>query len=432
MMVVVVRSPATADLGAPEETAMRVTRRMAFAGCVLLGLCVLAGLPWARCYGSPNPAQANPQPAAPGQATKTVGIIKAINGGTLTLTPDKGAEVNVVAQESTRVVRIPLGETTLKNATPVQLQDLQPEDRVLVYGKLAEDAKTLNASTIVVMKQSDVAAKQARDLEDWQKRGLGGVVTAVDTANGTITLSQPSLGGSKVIAIHTGKSTIVRRYAPDSFEFEDAKPSTLAEVKAGDQVRARGARSADGSELDAAELVSGNFHNLAGTVISTDTAASTITVLNLATKKPLLVKVKPDSQLHKLPALVAQGIAMRLRGGPSVGQASAGGPGPASNPASGTAPGQTAAGGMAEHAHRNGAPDLQQIIARSPVFSLADLQKGDAVQILSTEGTPAGGVTAIQLVAGVEPILQASPKGGQGMILSPWSLGGGGGDAESQ
>jgi len=411
---------------------MWVARRTAFAPSVLLGLCALALLPSARCYGSPNPAQANQQPAAPGQVTKTVGIIKAINGSTLTLTPDKGAEVNVVAQESTRVVRIPLGETNLKNATPVQFQDLQAEDRILVYGKLAEDAKTLNASTIVVMKQSDVAAKQAHDREDWQKRGIAGVVDAVDAASGTITIPAPSPSAAKTIAIHISKTTTVRRYAPDSFEFEDAKPSTLAEVKAGDQVRARGARSADGRELDAVELVSGNFHNLAGTVISTDTTANTITVLNLATKRPLLVKVKPDSQLHKLPAPVAQGIAMRLRGGPSAGQASAGGPSPASNPASGTAPEQTAAGGMAEHTHRNGAPDLQQIIARSPVFSIADLQKGDAVQILSTEGTPTGGVTAIQLVAGVEPILQASPKGGQGMILSPWSLGGGGGDAESQ
>jgi hypothetical protein len=432
MMVVVVRFQRSADLAAPKETAMRATRRMAFACCVLLGLCALAWLPSARCYGSPSSAQANQQPAAAGQATKTVGIIKAINGSTLTLTPDKGAEVNVVAQESTRVVRIPLGETTLKNATPVQLQDLQPEDRILVYGKLAEDAKTLNASTIVVMKQSDVAAKQAQDLEDWQKRGIAGVADAVDAASGTITIPAPSPSAAKTTTIHVSKTTTVRRYAPDSFEFEDAKPSTLAEVKAGDQVRARGARSADGSELNAVELVSGNFHNLAGTVISTDTTANTITVLNLATKRPLLVKVKPDSQLHKLPAPVAQGIAMRLRGGPSVGQASAGGPSPASNPASGTAPGQTAAGGMAEHTHRNGAPDLQQIIARSPVFSIADLQKGDAVQILSTEGTPTGGVTAIQLVAGVEPILQASPKGGQGMVLSPWSLGGGGGDGESQ
>ena len=292
---------------------MWATRRMAFAACVLLGLCALALLPSAPCYGSSNPAQANQQPAAPGQVTKTVGIIKAINGSTLTLTPDKGAEVNVVAQDSTRVVRIPLGETTLKNATPVQFQDLQAGDRILVYGKLAEDAQTLNASTIVVMKQSDVAAKQAHDREDWQKRGLGGLVTAVDAANGTITISQPSLGGSKVIAIHTTKSTILRRYPPDFAKMEDAKRATLAETKAGDQLQARGARSADGSGLDAEEIVFGTFRNLSGTVISADSAANTITVLDLVTKKPVLVRVTAESQLHKLPTAAVWHIAGHYR-----------------------------------------------------------------------------------------------------------------------
>src|ERR1035441_472592 len=108
MMVAVVRFHRSADLAASKETAMWATRRMAFACCVLLGLCALALLPSARCYGSPNPAQANQPPAAPGQVTKTVGIIKAINGGTLTLTPDKGAEINV-DRKSTRLNSSHLG-----------------------------------------------------------------------------------------------------------------------------------------------------------------------------------------------------------------------------------------------------------------------------------------------------------------------------------
>ena len=36
------------------------------------------------------------------------------------------------------------------------------------------------ASTIVVMKQADVAQKQQHDREDWQKRGTGGIVSAID------------------------------------------------------------------------------------------------------------------------------------------------------------------------------------------------------------------------------------------------------------
>jgi hypothetical protein len=55
---------------------------------------------------------------------------------------------------------------------------------------------------------------------------------------------------------------------------------------------------------------------------------------------------------------------------------------------------------------------------------LADFQKGDAVMIVSTEGTASGGVTAITLLGGVEPILEASPSGGSAILLSPWSIGG--------
>jgi hypothetical protein len=74
-----------------------------------------------------------------------------------------------------------------------------------------------------------------------------------------------------------------------------------------------------------------------------------------------------------------------------------------------------------------GAPDFQQMLSHIPASSLADLHKGDAVVLVSTEGT-AGIGTAIQLVSGVEPILQAAPNAGQAMMLAPWSLGGPPGD----
>ncbi len=64
---------------------------------------------------------------------------------------------------------------------------------------------------------------------------------------------------------------------------------------------------------------------------------------------------------------------------------------------------------------------------RLPASTLADFQKGDAVMVVSTQGTDAGGVTAITMLGGVEAILAAAPAGNaaQAMTLSPWSLGGG-------
>ncbi len=76
-----------------------------------------------------------------------------------------------------------------------------------------------------------------------------------------------------------------------------------------------------------------------------------------------------------------------------------------------------------------GTADLQQMINRMPAAKLADLQKGDAVMIVATEGGANGQSTVITLLGGVEPILEASPKSSASTILSPWSLSSGGGEA---
>ena len=104
------------------------------------------------------------------------------------------------------------------------------------------------------------------------------------------------------IVVHCSKTTVIRRYAPDSVKFDDAKPSTLQEIHPGDQVRARGERSADRTELNAEEIVSGSFRNVAGTVNSVDASSSTLSVQDVLSRKAVLVKVTADSQLrHLLP-----------------------------------------------------------------------------------------------------------------------------------
>jgi hypothetical protein len=64
--------------------------------------------------------------------------------------------------------------------------------------------------------------------------------------------------------------------------------------------------------------------------------------------------------------------------------------------------------------------DLNQLLARLPAASLSDLQKGEAVMIVSTEGSPAQPPIAITLLGGVEPILTAAPAAES--FLTPWSL----------
>ncbi|MGC2890840.1 MAG: DUF5666 domain-containing protein [Candidatus Acidiferrum sp.] len=368
--------------------------------------------------------------AAQTAVARAVGTIKTITGKNIVLTPDTGAEMTIQVEEDARLVRIEPGAKDLKNAAPLQLQDLQPGDRILVRGKMAEDGKTLQAASVIAMKHEDIAAKQAHEREEWQRHGAGGLVGAVDAASGTIKISTNATGAAKEVTIQVSKQTILRRYAPNSVKFDDAKPAPIDQIKVGDQLRARGTRSADGTELAADEVVSGTFRNIAGTISAIDAAAGTLTVMDLVAKKNITVKVGADTQIRKLPPMAAQLIAKRLKGAPadeSAAKNDAAGstPRPAEAAAENRAGGQT--GGRVGGPGGAGRPggggsDIQQMLSRMPAATLAELQKGDAVMIVTTGGTQENEATAITLLAGVEPILEASPKGGASSILTPWTM----------
>ena len=390
-------------------------RWMKIAGLIVLALGMFIGM----ALSSLSQAA---QPQASGTA-KQLGTIKSITGNTILLVPDSGTPVSVLVGDATRIVRIAPGEKDLKNAAPISVRDLQAGDRILVRGKQG-DSNQVTASAIIAMKLSDLESKQQREREDWQKRGVAGLVTAVDSATGTLTISVASLSGKKPVAIHTSKDTVLRRYAPDSVRFDDAQPGTLTQIKPGDQLRARGTRSADGNEFTAEEIVTGAFRNIAGNVASVDASSGTITVLDSATKKTVTVKVTTDSQLRSLPPEMAKRMAMRLAGGTGVGTAG-NGPGAPSGNFSRGAMGEPRQGPDAGAPRRG---DIQQVFNRLPLLSVGEMQKGDTVMLVATEGTGAGAVTAIKLLDGVEPLLAAAPKKGGEMTLSPWSLGGGGGE----
>ena len=166
-------------------------------------------------------------------------------------------------------------------------------------------------------------------------------------------------------------------------------------------------------------------------------------VKDLATKKQVTVKVTPDAQMKRLPEGMAQMLAARLKGGanggamhapqgapggaPAAGGPPAGGAPPAGMPPAGGVPPpgapQRASGGGQGSRMGNGNGDPQQMLSRAPDIQLSDLKKGDAVMLVSTEG--ASDVSAVTLLAGVEPLLE-SPAASQN-LLSNWSMGGGGG-----
>jgi co-chaperonin GroES (HSP10) len=369
------------------------------------------------------------------QAQRYVGAIKAITDTGISLVSDSGQDVQITFLDATRILRVAPGEKDLKNATPLQKQDLQVGDRVLVRGKPGADAHSVTAGAVVVMKRADVAAKQQQDLGDWLKRGVGGLVTALNPSTGDITLSTGSFGGTKTVTVHTIKSTVLRRYAPNSVKFDDAKVAPIDQIKVGDQLRARGSKSADGAALDAEEIVSGTFRNLAGQIVSLDAADNTLALKDSISKQTVVVRVTQDAQLRKLPPEFAQRIAARLKaaaaGGIPGAAATTGGSGEnarerESEPSAGMGSGGSGSG---RGFRGSGPPDIQQILSRIPPAHLSDLQKGDVVMIVSTEGDSAGTVNAITMLAGVEPILTAAPNATQAMMLSPWTLGSGNAEA---
>lgn len=354
-------------------------------------------------------------------ATRSIGAIESISGNTIVMKTDAGVESNIAVSDSTKILRIEPGQKTLSSATVIHLADLQVGDRVLITGQPSSDGKSLDAARIVVMKKTDLEAKQQQEREAWQ-HGVGGLVKSTDASTGTIVIDVSSLGTTAPVTIHTTKDTALRRYAPDSVKFDEAKPAPIEQIRPGDQLRARGTRSSDGAQFDAQEIVSGSFRNIAGTIADIDPATNTIRVNDLIAKKPVLVKLTSHSEVRQLPEMMARFIAARLHGGQA---ASAGGDRGAAQqnrpPASSQGqPQRFQRGGGA----RGPSGDWQQMLNRLPAAKISDLQKGEAVMIVSTEGSQSGEVTAITMLGGVEPILEAAPKGQQAMTLSPWSLSG--------
>jgi len=372
-----------------------------------------------------------PNPAAPAKLAPALGTIKSISSNSLVLTTDSGSEVHVQLPADVKVVRVPPGSKDLKEATPMQTSDLQVGDRVLVQMKPSEDANSPIAVRVVAMKKADITEKQAKEREEWQRHGIGGLVKSVDSATGAITVGTLSATGPKDVVVRVTSATILRRYAPGSIKFDDAKTAPIGEIRVGDQLRARGSRGAEGRDFSAEEVVSGSFRNIGGTVTAVDASSGTLTVNDIASKKQIELKVTADSQLRKLPPMIAQRIAARLKGEPSASAASAPGQPPAgAAPPSGSANPYGGPAASSGGPGRSGGGDMQQMLSRLPASPLSDFQKGDAVMIVATSGQPGAPATVITLLGGAEAILQSSAQGQAASILSPWTLNqGGGGDA---
>lgn len=335
------------------------------------------------------------------------GDVTALDASKIVLQTKDGS-LNISLSDKTEFKRVPAENPSLKAAVPATFSDISLGDKLVVSGIYGSDKSTLPARTVYIMSKSDIAQKQAKESEAWRTRGIAGKVTAIDQLAGKITVEQRGLMGSTNIVVTPKTDVKYLRYAPDSVKYSEAKPSSIAEIKPGDMVRALGDKGPDGTTFAAEEIVSGAFQTRAGKVKTVDVANNQIVVTDLQTDKDLTIAVIPSSILKKFPEEMANRMA-QFQGGGQGGFRPGGGQGsPAGPPAGGGRP--EGGGGQGRPGFGGGARGggIDDMLDRFPTITAADLKVGDVIAVSSTKNGDLDRITAIKLVSGVEPFLRAA------------------------
>jgi hypothetical protein len=329
----------------------------------------------------------------------------------------KDGDLDVVLSGTTEFKRVPPENPILKAAVAATITDVLVGDKLMVTGVFGDDKKSLPARAVYIMSKSDIAQKQAKETERWATRGITGRVTAVNTSAGQITIDVRGMMNSTSVVVSPKSEIIYKRYAPNSVRYDEAKESSIADIKVGDMLRAVGDRGADNITFTAEEVLTGAFQTVAGTVKSIDAEKGEIVVTDMATEKDSIIKVTASSQLKRFPEDMATRMAGSSGGGIAPGGPGgqggirpAGGGRPGGQPGAGGQPGQggqPGPGGMRTGggAGRNGIDDMFE---RLPAIGVSDLKVGDVIAVSSSKGNDASSVTAIKLVAGVEPFVKAA------------------------
>jgi hypothetical protein len=356
-------------------------------------------------------------------AKHAIGEIKSIDAAAkqLTIKTDAGSVVTVTLSDKTTYKKLAPGEKSLTNATDLTFADLGEGDRVMARGTVSDDRKSVPALQVIVMTKGDLARKQEAERLEWRRRGILGVITALKPDTHEITISNRTMAGTQAVVIPVSDKTEMRRYAPDSIRFADAKPSNFSELKVGDQLRALGDRTEDPLRFNPQKVVTGAFRTVGGVVSSVDPATGEIHIKELEKKTPLTIVIKQDAVLRRFPSEMGM---MGGMGRPGGGAPGGGGAAPAGGGAQAQ---QRPAGGGPGGGGRPGF-NINDMLERLPTISIADVKVGDTIIVSSTQGVDPTRLTAISLVAGADTLLaMLAPRPAAGQAPNPAAgLGGSG------
>ncbi len=393
----------------------------AFFFAVAIGLITV--LVSSATFTGQTPAPQGNDPAI--TAKHAIGEVKTIDSVAkqLTIKTDAGSVVTVSLSDKTTYKRLAPGEQSLTNAADIALADVGEGDRVWARGNVSEDRKSLPAAMIVLMTKGDLAKKQEAERAEWRRRGILGVITVLKPDTKEITITNRTMAGTQTVVLPISDKTEMRRYAPDSIKFGDAKPSTFSDLKVGDQLRALGDRGADPLRFNPQKVVTGSFRTVAGVVTAVDPATGEIKINELEKKQPLTIVIKQDAVLRKFPPASETGAMMgglgRGPAGAAGGQTPQGGQGqPTARPqgSGGTGPGAGPGGQGGGPRPGGGGFNINDMLERLPIIALAGVKVGDTIVVSSTQGVDPSRLTAIALVSGADTLfamLAPRPQGGQ-------------------
>jgi hypothetical protein len=346
----------------------------------------------------------------PDNAPKPVilsGEVTSIDASKLSLSTKDGV-IEIALSDKTEYKRVSPENPSLKNAVAAALGDISVGDKLAVSRVVNADGKAQPARTVYLITKSDIAQKQAKETERWRTRGIAGRVVSIDPPTGKITVEIRGLVGSSNVVVTPKENVKYLRYAPDSIKYSEALKSSLMEIKAGDMLRAVGDKSVDGATLAAEEIVSGAFQTRAGTVKSVDTVKNEIVVTDRQSNADLTIALIPSSVLKRFPDEMAQRMAQAQMGAAGGLRPAGQGAVPAQQPAAGGAPGQNRPGQAQGGFGGQRAGGIDEMLDRFPNITAADLKAGDVIAVSSTKNGDPNRLTAIKLLAGVEPFLRAA------------------------
>lgn len=352
-----------------------------------------------------------PSPAANTGITAfgVLGVVKSIDasGTQMVLKTDGGVEVAVALSANTIYKRVPPGEKTLDKATDILLSDVSEGDHVLARGRVAADQKSVPAQQLIVMSKGDIAKKHEAEMAEWRKPGVRGIVASLNTPSKEFTVSfRNMMGVQQSVIVSLSEKVDIKRYPIESIKFSDAKPSSFEDLKTGDQVRAVGERTPEGTRLKAEKILSDPHRIAGGVVTAIDLATGEVKINDLQTKKPFTVIFRPDTIVRRVPENLGMGMGMGGPGGANGGAAGApagqGQARPQGQPAGAPAGGQ---GGPQGPRMGGAGMNMADLLDRMPTISIKDLKVGDTIIMSSTVGADPTRLTAFTVVTGVEPLL---------------------------